>query len=186
MENHEVGHEIYTEWRVSDFSTVMRKTEKHPLMHQHAKIQRKRESERARGSVWKMWMLFEATSKPKPHGWKKNCCAWQDGARRSTERRSNDISVGLESENEVNIICSDRFATKSASFSAYYKLITFIYRMNWVQICTRCQRRRGPFSWLMEIIIRICNAVYFSIKYSITIPYARTLSFCPFPPSIFL
>lgn len=54
---------------------------------------------------------------------------------------------------------SDRFSTTSAPFSAYFKIITFIYRMNWVQIYVcRC-------NWLMEII-RIHVMSYFSINIS--------------------
>lgn len=130
---------------------------------------------------------------------KKLLCITGWSAKKHWRKKQWHFDKARESENEVSIICSavckcecadsDRFASKSASFSAYYKLITFIYRMNWVQICTRRRRRRrGSFSWLMEIIIRICNVIHFSIKYSITIlpPPLRAPFIFPLVPSFFV
>lgn len=79
------------------------------------------------------------------------------------ERRSNDILIGIDRKNERNehhfshILIDSQ--TKSAPFSAYYKIITFIHRMNWIQICIH------TFNWLMEkIIIRKYVMSYFSLS----------------------
>lgn len=132
MENYGVGRDIYTEWRISDFSTVMRKIEKHPFMHQHAKIEKERTTVKNKWYLkWCIhWSQNEMTERILIR--KRGIKGWN--AHERDERRSNDILIGgknKKSEHPFSLILID-FHWKWLHFMRIDKIITILFT-EWIK-----------------------------------------------------